>query len=231
MELLDKESLTTTINNLNNSFFYSKEIPNKDKEKVALWISTRQGLKGSYANMFAPTEKDFIERTELITGEKIFNSQVSVSHIIGEESCRALILLNVNNNTVKKALSKATEGITKRLELSRGEIEDYGFFCCGKCTVSLWRHINAGGLEKYNTMLDNGIKTLKTQRIGDGKWRRFPFYYTLQYLIESNLSSAKEEIKYTLNYCERIYKRRLSNSDEVSNIRKTIIERALNKFS
>jgi hypothetical protein len=230
MNLVDTQSLVNTLNNINNLFFFDKKITNEDKEKTALWISSRQGLKGSYENMFAPTENDFKENKDLFTGDRILSSYVATAHIVGEESCRTLIKLDVKNKDVIRSLEKATNGITRRLDQSKEEVENYGFYCCGKCSISLLRHINAGGISKYKKVLSNGIKTIKSLRSGDGKWKRFPFYYTLLFLSESDLPEAKDEIKYTLNYCERIYKRKLSSSNEVSKIRKALLERALNKY-
>lgn len=230
MELIDEKSLASTLNNLNYAFFFKKEISKSEKEKVALWISSRQGLKGSYSNMFAPTDDDFKNKIKLFTGEKII-SNLAISHILGEESLRALKLLDVKVDNVSKSLVNATNGLKKYLDLNKNYLDKYGFYCCGKCSVSLWRNIASGGLNDYENILDKGIKTLKSLRDNNGKWKRFPFFYTILFLSEVNLPSAKEELKYTLNYCERILKHRISPFDKIKEIRKTLIENILNTCS
>lgn len=227
MELIDEESLANTLNNLNYAFFFNKKITKSEKEKVALWISSRQGLKGSYSNMFAPTEKDYKNKIELFTGEKIL-SKAAISHILGEESLRALKLLDIKVDIVSKSLVNATNGLKKYLDSNKDYLDKYGFYCCGKCSVALWRNIASGGLNDYEDILDNGIKTLKSLRDNTGKWRRFPFFYTILFLSEVNLPSAKEELKYTLNYCERVLKYRISPFGKIKEIRKTLIENILN---
>jgi len=230
MELIDEESLACTLNNLNYAFFFNKRITKSEKEKVASWISSRQGLKGSYANMFAPTEKDFENKIKLFTGEKIL-SNASISHILGEESLRALTLLDVKKSNVSKSLSNATNGLKNCLDLNKNYLDKYGFYCCGKCSIALWRNIISGGLNDYENILDKGIKTLKSMRDNTGKWKRFPFFYTILFLSEVNLPSAKEELKYTLNYCEKIIKHSISPFDKIREIRKTLIENILSRTS
>ena len=59
MEMINTESLAQTLDNLNELFFYGDSLSEIEKLKVAKWIAGRQGKSGSYAKMFAPTDKDF----------------------------------------------------------------------------------------------------------------------------------------------------------------------------
>ncbi len=114
MELLNKNSLAETVGAINEAIFFRQKIPKKEAGKVANWIVGRLGEKGSYADMFAPTEADYNNPVRVFTGEKV-TSGAATGHIIGEEACRALILLDVDSVKAQKALKAATEGMLERI--------------------------------------------------------------------------------------------------------------------
>jgi hypothetical protein len=223
MTILNTESLAVTIDNLNDAFFYGKQIPPKEKAEVAMWIASRQGLQRSYARMMAPMEIDFESRVKLFLGDTV-TTNAGKSHILGEESCRALILLNVNRVGVEKALQMATEGMIRRLIADRTK----GTYCCGTCTVSYWRHLAVGGLENQAKELKAGMANLKAHRDGKSRWRRYPFYYTLLALSEIDLPSVKAELKYAAPVMERAMKR--PAGDVYSQRRQDLIERIFEKI-
>ena len=71
--------------------------------------------------MFAPTNEDYTEGVRLFTGERI-SSRVGTGHILGEEACRALLLLDVGLGEVENALEQAIR--CKELRLRESETED-----------------------------------------------------------------------------------------------------------
>lgn len=225
MEIVNKNSLYKTLDNLNQLFLDKTIIPSSKKTEAAHWIAGRHGLKGSYANMFAPTEIDF-KGIKLFTGDKL-TSRASIAHILGEESLRALYLLKVDDAKTKKAISESKAGI-ERAANSTGNLEKmaYGTFCCGKCTAALWRNVSAEGNSKNAKFFDSGIKYLKSFRDGKGKWNRFPFFYTLLALTDINTDSAKEEMKYASNVCEG-YLNRKGKDDIYAKRKKEIARRVL----
>ena len=109
MKLINQNSLASTLDSINDAFFYNQPLSKSERVQAAKWIASRQGLPGSYANMFAPTTKDFQAGLTLFTGEKI-TTRAGLSHILGQESCRVLLLLNVTSADVKSALEKETAG-------------------------------------------------------------------------------------------------------------------------
>lgn len=222
MGVLDTGSLSQTLDNLNEIFFYEDSLSETEKSKVAQWIASRQGKPGSYSKMFAPTDKDSKKGIELFTGEKV-NSRAAIGHILGEEACRALILLDSKDEIVKNALKKATLGMMKRIDKSK---RAPGMYCCGICSVSLWRHLAVGGLEKPKERLTKGMEALNLHRDDKGRWRSFPFYYTLLALSEINSPSAKSEMKYTAPVLTQITKRTTSNG-RISERRRILVERIL----
>ncbi|MBM4046346.1 MAG: hypothetical protein FJ279_14650 [Planctomycetes bacterium] len=228
MEIIDATSLAATLDRLNEAFFHGTPLSGSQREQAAKWLAGRQGLPGSYAGMFAPTEKDIRRGIQVFTGEKV-RSRAATCHILGEEACRALILLGVRLAGVQEALRRATAGMATRLEQARQRPSGIpGTYCCGTCTCSLWRHLAAGGLAGHEGWLAAGMKALKAHRLGNGRWRRFPFFYTLLALQEIDLPSAVDELRYAAPVCERLVKRSRKSGKHIQR-RRLLAERALAK--
>ena len=221
MKLIRPTSLAMTLDGIADAFFMEQSLTKSQRNEVAQWIAHRQGQPGSYAGMFAPTKKDFQQGCTVFTGERV-RSGAATSHILGEEACRTLLLLNVKQTSVRKALAQATAGIQQRLDDSSAA----GFYCCGICSVSLWRHLMAGGLNRQRQHLRAGLKALKSHRIGNGEWRRFPFWYTLLALSEMNMTEAREEMQYAAPVCQR-YLRRQTLTGKFMIRRRLLAEEAL----
>jgi len=161
--------------------------------------------------MFAPTDVDLRNGIRVYTGELV-RSGAAIGHILGEEACRALILLGVQDNAVREALHRATGGMLRRLRQTEDMSKVHGMYCCGICSVAYWRNVMAGGLDRNEERLAAGMVALKARRTDDGRWRRFPFYYTLLALSEMSLKAALNEMQYAAPLLERYVKRRVADS-------------------
>ena len=223
MGLVNPRSLGATLDAVNDAFFNGRSLSKSQRAEAAKWIAGRQGLPGSYSGMFAPTGRDFSEGVRFFTGERL-PSRAGTAHVLGEEACRALILLDVPLAGVRDALERATDGIMKRVAKVNGA--QCGTYCCGKCTVAYWRHLAVGGLDEPGRRLAAGMKVLKSRRDGEGKWRIFPFYYTLLALSETDLPSARKELRYAAAVCERVLKRS-PKGDKYDARRRTLLKRVL----
>jgi len=204
VRIVNTKSLAETVDRVNEALFFGKKLTKQERTRAAEWIADRQGLKGAYASMFAPTAFDFEEGIRVFTGERI-TSGAAVGHILGEEASRALILLGIEAASVKRALHKAKKGMQGRLHAS--VTKNRGFYCCGACTTALWRHLVVGGLDHAKIRLHKGVTVLKKYRDGAGRWHRFPFYYTLLALTEMDSPDAKAEMRYAAKVCERLVSR------------------------
>jgi hypothetical protein len=218
-------SLSKTVDSVNEDFFFNRSTSAANRVEVAAWIAARQGRPGSYADMFAPTAADVKNGIKLFTGETVAPS-ASLRHVSGEEACRALILLKPKSKAVKDALKRATDGMLSRL--AGNESKPNGMFCCGTCDPALWRNIVVGGLPGTERWLINGLKALKAHRDNRGKWRRFPFFYTLLALSEIDLPAALDEIKYVSPTCET-YLTKAKSPGTTSERRRAVVERVLAK--
>jgi hypothetical protein len=225
MGIVNPKSLAATLDAINGAFFLGQKLSSSEKTKAAKWIAGRQGEPGSYRRMFAPTKPDFTKGIRVFTGEPI-RTGAATAHILGEEACRALILLGAADSGVRSALKRASEGMMAAIK----EVEAYGYtpgmYCCGICSVALWRHLAVGGLRDQERLLRAGMKTLKGYRLGNGQWRRFPFYYTLLALDEIALPAAAGEMRYAAPVLEKALKRPPRN-DRFDARRRVLTERIL----
>jgi hypothetical protein len=230
------DSLGDTLDGLNAALFEPSVVPAALYTEVAEWIADRQGLPGSYAGMFAPTGYDYAFGALTFTGEPV-RSGAATGHVLSEEACRAIYRLAslgaVKNEGIMEALERARRGIFRRMEQSEVQGQWSGVYCCGMCTVALWRHLQASGEASDQRRLENGLVELRRNRDGEGRWKRFPFFYTLLALGEIELPVVREEILYARITIERSL-RRVSRAEEqdqngFSRRRKIVLERILEK--
>lgn len=214
MNLIVHESLAKTVDAVNECLFFSKELPLDAREQVAVWITARHRESGRYANTFALFPEEICGGIRLFTGER--SVAASSRHIVGEEACRVLRQLNVQTLSVHTAIEEATQS----LNIGPGELPQEaiprpddgkthwlwpyrgGTFCCGACSVGMWRHLLAGGFDAKEARLARGLTCLRDCRKGDGDWRVFPFWYTVLALVEMELPQAAEELRYAARRLE-----------------------------
>ena len=194
--LIHQNSLSETVDAVNEAVFLKKTITTTDRRHVARWIAARQGQPGAYGQLFAGFPPEVASGIRLFTGERV--TSASARHILGEESCRALLLLTSDDATATAALKRATAWLAERLEKAALDSarNNAGVYCCGKCTVGLWRNILAGGLDRKDIRLRLGVAKLRSMRDGTGEWRSFPFWYTVLALAEMDGDEARGELRY-----------------------------------
>jgi len=222
MRLVDEGSLALTLDAVNEGMFLGRLIPRPVWVETATWVARRQGLPGSYADMFAPTEQDFVE-ARLFTGERIA-SGAATGHILGEEAIRALQLLGVKAPEVRAALARAKEGMEGRVTDTTAR--PWGMYCCGTCSCAYWRNLAVGGLTRAEARLAQGMKEMKARRLATGKWRFFPFFYGVLALTEIDLPGARAELRHAAPVLER-YLQRAATDEVISRRRHAVAERAL----
>jgi len=205
--LVHAASLSQTVDATSAALFENRKLSAAERTHVARWLAARQGLAGAYADTFAGFATERKAGILLFTGERI--TSASARHILGEETCRVLRLLRVRDSAVRAALDRASDGMMRCLERAALDPRNSnpGTYCCGKCSVGLWRNLLAGGLDRQAERLERGIGHLRTMRSAEGQWRRFPFWYTVLALSEIDLPEASKELKYAAPLLERAAQR------------------------
>ena len=201
--LINQTSLSLTVDALNAAQFEGRRLPASDRGTVARWIAARQGLPGAYAETFAGFPAERAKGIVLFTGERI--TSASARHILGEEASRALRLLRVKDSGVTRALEAADDGLKRCLTRAAEDPRNAnpGLYCCGKCSVGLWRNLLSGGLDRQEERLQRGASHLRTARDGKEGWRPFPFWYTVLALTEMDGTEAVADLKYAAPALER----------------------------
>jgi hypothetical protein len=194
--LINQTSLSMTVDAVNGAQFDGRTLATADRGTVARWIAARQGLPGAYGGTFAGFPAERSKGIVLFTGERI--ASASARHILGEEACRVLRLLRVRDRSITRALEAAEDGLMGCLARAAEDPrrQNPGLFCCGTCSVGLWRNLLAGGLDRQEERLQRGARHLRSVRDGEHGWRRFPFWYTVLALSEMGGSDARAELKY-----------------------------------
>ena len=201
--LIHRASLSQTVDAVNTAHFEGRAFAGAERGQVARWIAARQGLPGSYGGTFAGFPSERSKGIVLFTGERI--ASASARHILGEEASRTLRLLRVRDRSVARAMEAADEGLMRCLARAAEDPRrrNPGLFCCGKCSVGLWRNLLAGGLNRREERLRRGVLHLRSVRDGEHGWRRFPFWYTVLALNEMDSGDAKTELKHAATALER----------------------------
>ncbi len=196
-------SLAFIVDRLEEKRYFGQRLSKADFTAATRQIASRQGLSGSYAGMFAPTALDFKRGMRVFTGESV-RSAAATSHILGEECCRLLLELGIDDRMVSEALTRAENGMLERLRSAeRKHAEHIGFYCCGICTVAFWRHLAAGGLDHQESRFRDGLRVLAEYRTKGNRWSRFPFFYTLLALTEMDKPEALKELRWAVPAAER----------------------------
>lgn len=220
-------SLLKAVDAVNESFFYNRTIPVPEVKKIVRLIESRLGKPGSYKGMPAPTEQDFKDGIRLFTGET--PAPRSAQHILGEEACRALLLLE--GKRARPVLAPAWERMGALLSgYDRSRMKYPDFFCCPKCTCGLLRHLSAGGLPKQEAWLERGLKGVRSMRDNRGGWRMFPFHYTLFTLLEIDSPAARKELDYAARCCETEAMKKVSANNPYAQRRRDVAIKALGRL-
>jgi hypothetical protein len=216
--ILDSTSLMKTLDNINEMILYGERITVDEGLEAARWIASKQGEKGHYRYLFAPTPSDFEQGMHLFTGEKLVCA--SARHIMGQEAARAVWLLGKEDPNVRAVYDRATGWMHEDPSFQQS-----GTYCCGRCTLAFWRHFWVGNFENKDEHVLKGLQSMKGSRLGDGKWHRFPFFYAVYTLVDLDLETAQAELKYALPVMDRYLKN--TRAGVYSKRRVTIIEKAL----
>jgi hypothetical protein len=226
MTLLNAASLAATLDAVNDALFGGRPIAKADRAAVVQWLVSRLGAERSYECMAAPTPRDFASGIRLFTGERIV-TRAGTAHVLGEEANRALLLLGVAGRPAHDAVARAEAAMSARLSTDGNRAT--GMYCCGSCSVALWRNLAAGGFAAHEAMLIRGLKTLRATRDRKGGWGRFPANYTLLALTETDLPAAVDEMRHAAPRLERGLKRRVAGrpDDVYAARRRTLAERVL----
>jgi hypothetical protein len=147
-------------------------------------------------------------------------SDAGIRHVLGEEALRTVSIWKLDSSS---AVKQALRGFHHILEAGGKN----GSWCCHTCTVSFLRTLAAAKPDEWDRILEKGLDRIRKARTSDGRWRGFPFYYTLLALSEIDIPSARAELRHASKVAERLLKRYRSD-ERTSRFRRLGLEAALN---
>jgi hypothetical protein len=218
-KILVSESLQETLWRLEEVRQGFRSKSNADVQKALQWVLTRQGLQGSYFNLFMPTNQDISQGLRLLTGERM-RSDAATRHILSEEALRTVIVWKLESSP---AVKQALKSFNNLLEAGGKD----GSWCCYTCTMSFLKTLAVAKPNKWDNILEKGLNRIRKTRTPNGRWHGFPFYYTLLTLSEMDTSSARAELRHASKVAEKLLKRYHSD-DRVSRFRKLALKATLN---
>lgn len=222
MSVIYRESLAATLDAVNEAFFYGQTLSTAEREEAARWIAELQGQGNKSYSGFPPSPGALNGGARLFTGERLRTRFPGVD-VIGVEACRALVLLDGHHPDVQKALARADAGLKEACFV--------GPCITGECAygaVAMWRYLAVGGFEDVGRRLESYLRALATHRDGKGRWKQFPFYYTLLALSELDHPLAHTEKQYAAPACERML-RRTAQDDPIIQRRRALMARVLDQ--
>ncbi len=214
-----QNNLSTTIDSLNEAFFYAQPLAPEMLGQAVHQLVERQWRFGPHVGLFAPSEDELAEGVRLFTGEKL-QTLLAARNVLGAEAARMLVLSKEDDLPVRDALALANRAMLRSCYAAQlcviGE--------CAHCTVGWMRYLAAGGLDDAEERLERHLQVLREHRDGQGRWERFPFYYTLLALTEIELPAATAELRYAAPACERVVGRPV-NGDTYARRRRDILQK------
>jgi hypothetical protein len=173
-----------------------------ERERLAVWLLAHQNRQRGFS--FYPTAAERERGIRLVSGEKLW-TMLAADNAVEMETLRLLALLQPDapeGNRLFERVEWRLSGVCYGRVCSKGE--------CAHASLSVLRYYTARGSEKGAAMIGRGLEALHQDRAGEGRWRSFPFYYTLLWLAElhgERGERAHAELSYARGRCERLLSR------------------------
>src|SRR5262245_20341572 len=241
MSFVDSGSLAKTVDQINHAHFFGEKITKQDAREASKWIVSRywQAIPERIRSSATPdprwaavpksfnlTDAERRTKPKTFTGEALADASLRMVH--SREAARALFILGtVLGGPASEALS-----LCESVRATADELKEHGtpLYCCGPCTVSVWRLTGIGAPATADAALDHLLSALPKHRDDSGAWRRFPFFYTLLALLELDHPRALAELQYALPECEK-KRKAIRQDDEIASRRIAVLDRVLDATS
>lgn len=215
-------TVAATVDEVNAAFFEGRTIAPARADEIVAWLAGRRIRSGRHSGLLAPSEQDYQQGVRLFTGERL-RTKLATRHVLTAEAARAMVLLGTPSATVQECLERVGRRLAGECFAGTCRIGE-----CAHSAVGLMRLLAAGGPVDAEAGLVGQIEQIREHRDGRGRWWRFPFYYTLLALTETELPSAVEELRYAAPACERV-QRRTPHRGTTGRRRQVLVERALSR--
>jgi hypothetical protein len=218
--LIKQASLAGTIDAVNVRLARSEPLSPAERTQVVEWLLGRQVVSGRDSGMFAPFPGEYEAGVHLFTGERL-RTRIATRNVLTLESARILSALAGEQAGARSAVW--------RTSVAMGHACFAASHCViGECAHSSLAYMRGAASDRSGDRrkwIEDHLRVLREHRDGTGRWRRFPFYYTVLSLLEVGTPSSDAELEYARPACRRVIGR--SSSSSFSPRRKRIVERVL----
>jgi len=198
------ESLSRVIDRANDALIVGRTIPDEEKAETVSWLLARQVMTGRDIGSFEPTPEDLKGRAHLYTGERL-RTMLAARNVLSAEAARLLVLFGGDDPLAHEGVERAASW----LEVTCFVESDCAVGECAHSFVSHLRFLSVQ--EPRSASLVRRVGVIRDHRDGNGRWDRFPFYYTVLALSEIVGDAARSELRYSVPAIERARPRSSQN--------------------
>lgn len=222
MVWIDELSLGRTVERIEGHLIAEGERASEEcVAKAVAWLVARQATSGWRRGMFEPLPTDFDVGTRLATGERL-RTRLATWNVLSHEAVRLIHQLAPGAAAAQEAAARALSTFRQhcyaRHHCAIGE--------CAHSAISYLRLVASIGDCEDKAWVDAELATIRRHRSDTGRWKRFPFYYTLFVLLDLPGDIAREELRHAVPACLRV-RNRLGPLQTVTARRADVIERVL----
>ena len=214
---IETRSLSGTIDEVSLRLAEGGGLPEAQRDRIVAFLLDRQVASGRDRGTFAPFPGEFERGVRLFTGERL-RSRVATRNVLTLEAARILSVVASDRADVRCALSRSAIAMGHAcFAVSHCVIGE-----CAHSSIAYMREAACDRNGDRRRWIDKHLRVIAGQRDGTGRWRRFPFYYTLLALLEVGTPAANAEIEYACPACERV-SRRLAETSEIERRRLALV--------
>lgn len=193
-----------------------------ERNAVVSSLLDRQISAGREAGLFELSPCDWEEGPRLWTGEPI-RTKLAAKHVFSQEAARLLQRLAGRDPSVCRCVSRTAARLA-------GTCYAAQHCTIGECATSFIgyvRFLTSVRGDEVRSDVGWRLQTLSQHRLPNGRWERFPFYYTVLVLSELPRPSAEGELTHAFAACTQALRRRSINEPYAAR-RSGLLRRILN---
>ncbi len=222
MNIVRPTSLAATLDSAADALFYQKPIPAGLRKDLATLLINRQVQSGSNSGFFIPFTAESATESRLFSGEQL-NTEFARRHIQLIEAARVLKLLAMDITAAARSIQIADRRMNTMC---------YSKFCskgeCKSVTIAYMRYLTSSGISDSASRIKPFLTSLVSHRDGKGKWKGFPYFYTLLMLSEVDDPLATQELQYAVSAFPK-QPGLLLSTDPISRRRQAILTHAFSR--
>ncbi len=219
MQFIDESSLYATVTNAARFLLEGGSLDAAERASLAGWIFAHQNRQRGF--VFHPTSDELAVGITLLSGERA-RTRLLAANAVELETLRLLALLQPDDPQVQCICVEADARLSR---LCFANVCTTGE--CAHASIAVLRYWATRDSSGSAARIGHALDAIKQDRRGDGRWRRFPFYFTLLWLVELPADLAREGLAYVSGVCERLLSRSRPAVEPAGTIREAILRRAI----